>query len=276
MNLHEGIKLVADGLQFGVAGYALFLNRIFGSNRVGWSLCCAFSLLALLHLFQSETCWPADAQANVTFEAVYSLTSLLLLTGMVHIGTLFKQRMRFEQKEKNLRAELEVELEKRTRYLLRAVEGLDLEKAERNRMEAKAACLDLIKPCLFDCFSEMIANIPTSSIIRVLTEESYMLGVDLTKQRPLLPTDVGSILIFSQFVGAAGKCPHSHFVGIRLPAEQVAFYRKTIDRLLLAGELPHYTEAEFEKTFGRHDASGHYVPLREIPLADTGFLYATA
>ncbi len=263
-------------MQFGVAGYALFLNRIFGSQRVGWTLCGSFSLLALLHLFQSETNWSADAQANVTFEAIYSLTSLLLLTGMVHIGTLYKERVWFEQKEKQLRAELEVELEKRTRYLMRAVEGLDLEKAERNRMQAKAACLDLIKPCLFDCFSDMIANIPTNSIIRVLTEESYMLGVDLAKQRPLLPTDVGSILIFSQFVGAGGKCPHSYFAGIRLPAEHVAFYQKTIDRLLLAGELPHYSAAEFEKTFGRHDDSGHYVPLREISLADTEFLYATA
>ena len=44
------MSFIASALQFLVAGYALRLNRIFGTARVGWSLFWAFSLLALLHL----------------------------------------------------------------------------------------------------------------------------------------------------------------------------------------------------------------------------------
>ena len=42
-------------------------------------------------------------------------------------------------------------------------------------------CLDLIKPRLFDCFSEMIAAIPARSVVWALARESYMLGVDLVR-----------------------------------------------------------------------------------------------
>ena len=52
-NFTEVMGFIASVLQFVVAGYALRLNRIFGTARVGWSLFWAFSLLALLHLFQS-------------------------------------------------------------------------------------------------------------------------------------------------------------------------------------------------------------------------------
>ncbi|MGA2823359.1 MAG: hypothetical protein ABSE72_07505, partial [Bacteroidales bacterium] len=49
MSFPEIMGLVTGLLQFIVAGYALRLNRIFGTARVGWSLFWAFSLLALLH-----------------------------------------------------------------------------------------------------------------------------------------------------------------------------------------------------------------------------------
>jgi hypothetical protein len=49
------MNLISGLLQFAVAGYALRLNRIFGTARVGWSLFWAFSLLALLHVVQSAT-----------------------------------------------------------------------------------------------------------------------------------------------------------------------------------------------------------------------------
>ena len=128
---------ITGALQFVVAGYALRLNRIFGTARVGWSLFWAFALLALLHLFQSITSFNSGAPLGVEIEVMYSLISLLLLTGMVHLETLLKERLRFEREERRLRAELESEVKKKTAYLSRAIEELQSEIDGRKRMETE-------------------------------------------------------------------------------------------------------------------------------------------
>jgi DNA repair exonuclease SbcCD ATPase subunit len=128
---------ITGALQFAVAGYALRLNHIFGTARVGWSLFWAFALLALLHLFQSITAFNSNAPLGVEVEVIYSLISLLLLTGMVHIETLLKERLRLEREEQRLRTELESEVKKKTAYLSRAIEELQLEIDGRKRMEAE-------------------------------------------------------------------------------------------------------------------------------------------
>jgi DNA repair exonuclease SbcCD ATPase subunit len=133
----QAMGFITGALQFIVAGYALRLNRIFGTTRVGWSLFWAFSLLALLHLFQSITSFNSGAQLGVEIEVMYSLISLLLLTGMVHIETLLKERLRMEREERRLRAELESEVKKKTVYLTRAIEELQSEIDGRKRMEAE-------------------------------------------------------------------------------------------------------------------------------------------
>jgi DNA repair exonuclease SbcCD ATPase subunit len=129
--------LITGVLQFAVAGYALRLNRIFGTARVGWSLFWAFALLALLHLFQSIALFNSGAPLGVEIEVMYSLISLLLLTGMVHIETLLKERLQLEREERRLRAELESEVKKKTAYLSRAIEELQSEIDGRKRMEAE-------------------------------------------------------------------------------------------------------------------------------------------
>ena len=128
---------ITGALQFVVAGYALRLNRLFGTARVGWSLFWAFALLALLHLFQSITSFNSGAPLGVEIEVMYSLISLLLLTGMVHLETLLKERLRLEREEQRLRAELESEVKKKTAYLSRAIEELQSEIDGRKRMEAE-------------------------------------------------------------------------------------------------------------------------------------------
>jgi uncharacterized protein YlxW (UPF0749 family) len=128
---------ITGALQFVVAGYALRLNRIFGTARVGWSLFWAFALLALLHLFQSITSFNSGAPLGVEIEVMYSLISLLLLTGMVHLETLLKERLRLEREEQRLRAELESEVKKKTAHLSRAIEELQSEIDGRKRMEAE-------------------------------------------------------------------------------------------------------------------------------------------
>jgi len=128
---------ITGALQFAVAGYALRLNRVFGTARVGWSLFWAFALLALLHLFQSIMSFNSGESLGVEIEVMYSLISLLLLTGMVHIETLLKERLRMERVELRLRAELESEVKKKTAYLTRALEELQSEIDGRKRVEAE-------------------------------------------------------------------------------------------------------------------------------------------
>jgi phosphoglycerate-specific signal transduction histidine kinase len=136
-NFPQVMEFVTGALQFAVAGYALRLNRVFGTARVGWSLFWAFTLLALLHTFQSITSFNSGAPLGVEIEVIYSLISLLLLTGMVHIETLLKERLRLEREEQRLRSELESEVKKKTAYLSRAIEELQSEIDGRKRMEAE-------------------------------------------------------------------------------------------------------------------------------------------
>ena len=137
MSFPEIMSLITGLLQFIVAGYALRLNRIFGTARVGWSLFWAFSLLALLHSIQSITSFSSGASLGIEMEVIYSLISLLLLTGMVHIETLLKERRRVEEAEKRLRDGLEFLVGEKTAHLSRTVEDLQMEIAERERMEAE-------------------------------------------------------------------------------------------------------------------------------------------
>jgi hypothetical protein len=139
MNHPDALSFIAGLLQFVVATYALRLNRIFGTARVGWSLFCAFSLLALLHLMQLAPGFAPGAGSVLKIEVIYSLISLLLLTGMIHIELVFKERRRAEQEEKNLRENLETEVQKKTAHLVRVVDALQAEIEERKRMEAEVA-----------------------------------------------------------------------------------------------------------------------------------------
>jgi C4-dicarboxylate-specific signal transduction histidine kinase len=104
---------------------------------VGWSLFWAFSLLALLHFIQSVTSFNNGAPLGVEIEVIYSLISLLLLTGMVHIETLLRERLQVEQEAERLQGELESQVKEKTAYLTRAIEELQLEIAERRRMEVE-------------------------------------------------------------------------------------------------------------------------------------------
>jgi len=137
MSFHGGMGFTASVLQFIVAAYALRLNRLFGTTRVGWSLFGAFSLLAILHLVQSFMPSNAGDQFGVKVEVIYSLISLMLLTGMTHIETLLKERLRMEQMEKHLRDGLQSQVKEKTSHLTKAIGELQLEIDHRKRMEAE-------------------------------------------------------------------------------------------------------------------------------------------
>ena len=138
MNFTTAMGFVAGLLQFVVAGYALRLNRLFGTRRVGWSLFWAFALLALLHLMQSVMQGGFGPELGVKVDVMNVLISMLLLIGMVHLEALLKERIRVEHEEQRMRAELESEVRKKTTYLMRAIEELQAEMDERKRMETEA------------------------------------------------------------------------------------------------------------------------------------------
>ena len=137
MNSAEVMGLVTGLLQFVVAGYALRLNRLFGTARVGWSLFLAFFMLALLHLFQSVMPGSPGAELGVEVEVVYVFISLLLLTSMIHLETVLKERARLERQEQRIRADLDSEVKKKTAYLMRAIEELQSEMDVRKQAEAE-------------------------------------------------------------------------------------------------------------------------------------------
>lgn len=133
--------------QLSVAGYALRLTRIFGTARVGWSLFCAFLLLALLHGFQTASALQTGTLFEIKTEITYALVSVLLLIGLMHMETVLRQRQRHEAEEARLRAGLEAEIKKKTDHLTRAIEELQTEMDERKRVEERlrqqARLLDL-------------------------------------------------------------------------------------------------------------------------------------
>src|SRR5882762_2178049 len=88
--------------------YALRLNRVFGTKRVGWLIFTVSTLLAALQFVRFWHPMGLGLDPGITLDLFYLLIPFLLLTGMVHIETLFKERLRTEQDEKRMRGELEV------------------------------------------------------------------------------------------------------------------------------------------------------------------------
>jgi hypothetical protein len=127
---------IAGLLQFAVAGYALRLNRRFGTARVGWSIFGAFALLALIQLMQSTSFFSGGSDSNVEVNVAYVLISFLLLIGMLHMETMLKGRLQAERIEQQLRADLESEVKSKTAHLNRAIEELMSEIDETKRMTA--------------------------------------------------------------------------------------------------------------------------------------------
>lgn len=98
------ITTIAGLLQLSVAGYAFRLTRIFGVVRVGWSLFCAFALLAMVHLIESVKLFAAGREPGMEIEVIYAFISFLLLLALAHIETVFKDRQRIEFQARKMEA----------------------------------------------------------------------------------------------------------------------------------------------------------------------------
>jgi len=113
--------------------YAFRLSRVFGTQRVGWVLVAVFTSLAALMLVRS---WqPFGLDSKLTLDLLNFLIPVLLLIGMVHIETLFKERLRLEEEEKKLRSGLEDQVKSRTGDLDKVNDDLQREISLRKQGE---------------------------------------------------------------------------------------------------------------------------------------------
>ncbi len=115
--------------------YAIRLNRVFGTQRVGWGLVTVFSLLAVLQVFRAWQPVGSPLEPGLTLDLLNFLVPLLLLVGMIHIESVFKERMRLEQEQARSRAELEQQVRDRTADLDRMNEELQREITLRRQGE---------------------------------------------------------------------------------------------------------------------------------------------
>jgi len=113
MNCSIITALTSGLLQCAVIGYGLWLSRRFGTRRVGWSLVCAFSLLALLRavLFQSTL------ELGIKMDLMFGVIAILLLAGMVQLEILLRERQRAESAREQSRFMLEISVQEKTAEL---------------------------------------------------------------------------------------------------------------------------------------------------------------
>jgi C4-dicarboxylate-specific signal transduction histidine kinase len=120
MNISYIVGIVSGLLEIGVAFYALRLNRVFGSKRVGWSLFAAFSLLALLHVLRTIRPFTSELVEQI----VYAIISILIFSGLVHTKALLGRCVQAETAVKIANEEMETRVKQQTADLTKANEQL--------------------------------------------------------------------------------------------------------------------------------------------------------
>jgi hypothetical protein len=109
------------------------------------------------------------------------------------------------------------------------------------------ARLVIMNPRLFERFTAMIDNIPAKGVVRAAELECQMLQSDMARKRTLPIEDVRSILAFCAFLKKA-TCSARASICV-LPMQHRGFYRKTVERLIEAGELSSEAREQFDETF---------------------------
>lgn len=105
----------------------------------------------------------------------------------------------------------------------------------------------------------MIDTMPARAIVAVAERQSRVLGEDLARGRTRLDSEARSILSFCRFLKAARAGEPVFPVG--LPMSDTAFYRKTTERLVAAGELPPDARDQFDRLFS--------VPALKLLISET-------
>ena len=131
----DGVSTVVTGLlQLSVPSYAFRLVRRFGTQQVGWFIVTAFASLALLHLLGPLRPSGHGAGSIIITDIGYAAGSVLLLIGMCHVETLFKERQRARWHETSLRDALDSQAKQETAHLIKANQDLQQEIARRDEL----------------------------------------------------------------------------------------------------------------------------------------------
>lgn len=93
----------------------------------------------------------------------------------------------------------------------------------------------------------MLETLPAKVVLKAVELERQMIKADLEHKRTLPIKEAQSILIFCFFLTSAASGTQIPPIG--LPIQHVTFYRKTVDRLVAAGELPFHAREQFDATF---------------------------
>jgi hypothetical protein len=100
---------------------------------------------------------------------------------------------------------------------------------------------------LFERFAEMVERLPTKAVIGAVELERQMLEDDLAHKRTMPMEDVRSIIAFSNFLENASDAARGPQTPV--PIQHLALYRKTVKRLVEAGELLPERGALFDAVF---------------------------
>jgi signal transduction histidine kinase len=119
-------------LQLAVPSYGLRLNRLFGSRQVGWALVVAFLGLALVNLAGGMRPAAARLEWELARNVVGAVVPVLLLIGLAHVETLFRERARVKREQVFRHCELEQSLDRRMEELAEAKEEFHRELSHRD------------------------------------------------------------------------------------------------------------------------------------------------
>ena len=108
----------------------------------------------------------------------------------------------------------------------------------------------------FKAYSERITGLPAEAIMGALDRECEALRGNLADPHVELSDQAYSILYFKLFVRAA-KLGDLLDLTIRLPANEVEFFQKTIVRLVDVEALPPSALEHFRSTFRVLDKNGN-------------------
>src|SRR5579863_5665065 len=100
----------------------------------------------------------------------------------------------------------------------------------------------------FELFAEIISKLPERAIIGALELGGKILTENISRYRKSFTPDAYSVLCFRKFVRSARLGEAIHYIRF-LPPDHIEIYKKTVVRLVQAGELAASAMEQFDGAF---------------------------
>ena len=114
-----------------------------------------------------------------------------------------------------------------------------------------------MKTHLFEAFIRMIESLPANGFLLVAELQGQMIEDDLSQKRILPMEEAVSVLNFCRFLLAVAR--NDGIFPTVLPQQHLGSYRKTVNRLMEAGELPLNAREQFDQTFLSVFSENHWL-----------------